>query len=69
MCKNVCWGNSKIRVSNIAFGQLNSQSQKQKDDKHKISLLEAGNLVKWVIDTPSNTNVHYIALDPIQTTL
>ena len=69
LCKNVCWGNSKIRVSNIAFGQLNSQSQKQKDDKHKISLLEAGNLVKWEIDTPSNTNVHYIALDPIQTTL
>ena len=69
LCKNVCWGNSKIRMSNIAFGQLNSKTQKLKDDKHKISLQQAGQLVKWVIDSPTYTNVHYIALDPIQTDL
>ena len=49
LAKNVCWGDSKIRISNIAFGQLNSQSQKEKDDnRRKISLLEAGKYVKWV---------------------
>ena len=68
LAKNVCWGDSKIRISNIAFGQLNSQSQKNKDDtRHKISLLEAGKYVKWVIDSPRDINLHYIALDPIQT--
>lgn len=69
LCKNVCWGTSKIRMSNIAFGQLNSRTLKAKDDKHKISLQEAGQLVKWVIDSPTYTNIHYIALDPIQTDL
>ena len=67
LCKNICWGNSNIRISNIAFGQLNSQSQKAKDTRRKISLLEAGKYVKWVIDTPHHINLHYIALDPIQT--
>ena len=28
LCKNVCWGNSKVRITNIAFGQLNSKTQK-----------------------------------------
>ena len=69
LCKNVCWGNSKVRITNIAFGQLNSKTQKVKDDKNKISLLEAGKLVKWVIDFPPNINLHYISLDPIQTDL
>ena len=67
LCKNICWGNSNIRISNIAFGQLNSKSQKTKDTRRKISLLEAGKYVKWVIDTPHHINLHYIALDPIQT--
>ena len=64
-----CWGNTPIRVSNIAFGQVESKTQEQRDNKNKISLEEAGKLVKWVIDSPRDMNFHYIALDPIQTTV
>ena len=63
------FGTSKIRVSNIAFGQLASATQKQKSNNKKISLLDAGKLVKWVIDSPRDMNFHYIAVDPIQTDL
>jgi NAD(P)-dependent dehydrogenase (short-subunit alcohol dehydrogenase family) len=61
-----CWGNTPIRVSNIAFGQLSSKTQEQRDSKNKISLEEAGKLVKWVIDSPRSMNFHYLAVDPIQ---
>ena len=64
-----CWGNTPIRVTNIAFGQLNSKQQQHRDNKNKISLEEAGKLVKWVIDSPRSMNLHYLAVDPIQTDL
>ena len=68
LCKNVCWGPSPIRITNIAFGQLNSASQKKKqDNRKKLDLEEAGKIVKWVIDSPKEYNIHYISLDPIQT--
>lgn len=66
LCKNTCWGTNKIRISNIAFGQLRSKYKIQKDDINKISLLQAGKMVKWVIDSPTDLNLHYIAMDPIQ---
>mgnify|MGYP006225815123 FL=1 len=67
MSNDSCWGNSNIKVSNIAFGQLNSQSQKErKDNRNKISLRQAGEFVKWVIDSPADINIHYMAMDPIQ---
>ena len=66
LCKYVCWGTNKIRISNIAFGQLRSKYKIQKDNKNKISLLQAGQMVKWVVDSPTNMNLHYIAMDPIQ---
>ena len=51
LAKNVCWGDSKIRISNIAFGLTKQPKSKNKDDtRHKISLLQAGKYVKWVID-------------------
>lgn len=62
-----CWGKTDIRVSCISFGQLQSETQKKRDNKNKISLLEAGRLVKWVIDSPRSMNLHYLAVDPIQT--
>ena len=61
-----CWGKTPIRVSCISFGQLQSETQKKRDNKNKISLLEAGRLVKWVIDSPRSMNLHHIAVDPIQ---
>ena len=61
------FGSSNIRVSNIAFGQLASQSQIVKSTNNKISLIDAGKLVKWVIDSPRDMNIHYLAVDPIQT--
>ena len=67
MSNDSCWGNSEIKVSNIAFGQLSSQSQKErKDNRKKISLEQAGQFVKWVIDSPTDINIHYMAMDPIQ---
>lgn len=67
MSNDSCWGNSNIKVSNIAFGQLNSQSQKErKDNRNKITLRQAGEFVKWVIDSPADINIHYMAMDPIQ---
>jgi NADP-dependent 3-hydroxy acid dehydrogenase YdfG len=67
MSQDSCWGNSDIRVTNIAFGQLNSQSQQAREDgKNKISLLEAGKYVKWLIDQPQHINIHYVCMDPIQ---
>jgi len=68
LCKNICWGPSSIRITNIAFGQLASEGQqRRKDGRKKISLEEAGKIVKWVIDSPNTYNIHYISLDPIQT--
>ncbi len=64
--KNICWGDAPIRVTNIAFGQLDSAGKKRKT-KNKISLEDAGRIVKWVIDSPTTYNIHYISLDPIQT--
>ena len=70
LCRNVCWNGSRIRISNIAFGQLNSKSQQNRQDgRKKISLVEAGKFVQWVINSPKTLNIHYIALDPIQTDL
>jgi hypothetical protein len=66
LSKNVCWGTNKIRISNIAFGQLASKYKVQKNNVNKISLTQAASIVKWVIDSPTNMNVHYIAVDPIQ---
>ena len=66
LSKNVCWGTNKIRISNIAFGQLASKYKVQKNHVNKISLTQAASIVKWVIDSPTNMNVHYIAVDPIQ---
>jgi len=64
-----CWANIPIRVSCIAYGQLNSQSQKQKNTRKKIDLTEAAKVIKWIVDSPAEYNLHYVALDPIQTTL
>ena len=47
--------------------QLLKIEKEKEDNRRKISLLEAGKYVKWVIDTPRDVNLHYIALDPIQT--
>lgn len=65
LVKNVCWGTSDIKITNIAFGQLASKYQNQ-NAKNKIGLVQAGQIIKWVIDCPPNINLHYMALDPIQ---
>jgi NAD(P)-dependent dehydrogenase (short-subunit alcohol dehydrogenase family) len=66
LCKNTCWGTNKIRISNIAYGQLASKYQLLRNNVNKISLTQAANIVKWVIDSPDNLNVHYVSVDPIQ---
>ena len=43
----------------------NSQKER-KDNRNKISLRQAGEFVKWVIDSPADINIHYMAMDPIQ---
>tara|TARA_B100002019_G_C21177535_1_gene551919 strand:- start:280 stop:816 length:537 start_codon:yes stop_codon:yes gene_type:complete len=59
------WENSPIKVSCIAYGPLDSESQLDKPGK-KISLKEAGSIVKFLVDQPAEINTHYICLDPIQ---
>ena len=66
LCKNTCWGTNKIRISNIAYGQLASKYQLLRNNVNKISLTQAANIIKWVIDSPDNLNVHYVSVDPIQ---
>jgi NAD(P)-dependent dehydrogenase (short-subunit alcohol dehydrogenase family) len=68
LSNHACWANKPIRVSCIAYGQLNSQSQKQRDSRQKIDLVEAAKVIKWIIESPAEYNLHYVALDPIQTT-
>jgi len=53
----------------LRLGQLDSKKTNDNSNSKKISLLDAGKLVKWLIDSPRNTNIHYLAVDPIQTTL
>lgn len=68
LSNHACWANKPIRVSCVAYGQLNSQSQKQRDDlREKIDLVDAARILKWIIDTPPSYNLHYLSLDPIQT--
>jgi len=59
-----CWNNSNIKVSCIAYGPLDSESKKL-DTQNKISLIEAGNIIKFVIES-SNCNINYLVVDPIQ---
>ena len=67
-CTWHCFGNSDIKMSYISFGNLASESQlARNDDKARIDLKQAGEYIKWIIEQPSNINLHYLALDPVQT--
>jgi len=67
-CKWHCWGNSEIKMTYISFGNLASESQLARNDgKVKIDLKQAGEYIKWIMEQPANINLHYLALDPVQT--
>lgn len=58
---------NKIRVSCIAFGELNTESQRSRQDgRNKMLLTDAAQYVKILIDSPKTININYICLDPKQ---
>jgi hypothetical protein len=55
------------RVSCIAFGALDTASQRLKNDgRTKMSVVTAAIYVKLLIDSPPTTSINYLCLDPIQ---
>lgn len=61
------FGNN-IRVSCIAYGELDTPNQRARNDnRNKINLITAASYIKMLIDSPSDININYICLDPRQT--
>ncbi len=59
---------NNTRVSCIAFGELNTQSQRdRKDGREKMLLTTAAQYVKLLIDSPPTININYLCVDPRQT--
>lgn len=59
--------NKKVKVSCVAFGQLDTESQRSRNDgRNKIDLEVAAQYVKFLIDLPKNVNINYLCIDPIQ---
>jgi len=57
-----------IRISCIAYGQLDTPEQrKHYDGRKKMSVITAANYIKMLIESPKDINIHYICLDPRQT--
>lgn len=58
---------NNIRVSCISFGELDTVSQRNRNDnRNKLNLLQAASYVKMLIESPSYLNINYICLDPKQ---
>lgn len=56
------------RVSCIAFGELDTESQRSRNDQRvKIMLDLAANYIKLLIDAPPELNINYLCIDPVQT--
>lgn len=56
------------KVSCIAFGALDTTSQRLKNDgRIKMPVVTAATYVKLLIDSPSTVSISYLCLDPIQT--
>lgn len=61
------FGNN-IRVSCIAYGQLDTPEQRARNDnRNKMSVVTAANYIKMLIESPADININYICLDPRQT--
>lgn len=57
-----------VRVSCIAFGELDTISQQSRNDnRNKMSVVTAANYIKMLIESPADININYICLDPRQT--
>jgi hypothetical protein len=56
------------RVSCIAFGELDTESQRLRNDsRNKMMLITAATYIKVLIDSPPAVNINYLCVDPIQT--
>jgi short-subunit dehydrogenase len=56
---------SPIKVSCIAFGELDTSSQRSRNDnRNKINVYDAATIIEQVIE--SKNNISYLNLDPIQ---
>jgi short-subunit dehydrogenase len=58
------WGNTP-KVSYISFGTLNNNQNKHPDRKC-LTVKEAAEYIKWLIDQPKHVNINEISVDPMQ---
>jgi hypothetical protein len=60
------WGKTS-KVSYISFGTL-SNNQEKHPDRKTLSIYEAAQYIKWLIDQPKCVNINEISIDPMQDT-
>lgn len=58
------WGNTP-KISYISFGTL-SNNQEKHPDRKCLSIDEAAQYIKWLIDQPKYININEISIDPMQ---
>jgi hypothetical protein len=62
---NGVW-NSGPRVSYISFGSLENVQAKHPDRK-TLTIQDAANYIKWLIEQPAYLHVNEVSIDPLQT--
>ena len=61
------WGKSNIRVTYISMGHVSTPYVRNRDPNlKKHTMDEVANLIKWVIEYPSYTNIDELSVCPIQ---
>lgn len=67
LSKHSTWFDSKIRCTYFSFGGVNTEKTlKQWEHYNHFSTKEIANYVKWIIDSPLNTNIDELHITPIQ---
>lgn len=61
------WDCPNIRVTYIAFGSIDTPKVREKHpDRLFLTVDDASNTIKWVIDSPKHISINEISLDRIQ---
>lgn len=55
------------KVSYISFGTLDNNQQKHPDRK-TMSIKQAAEYIKWIIEQPKDININELSIDPMQST-
>ena len=62
---NGVWGSKSPKTTLVSFGTLSNNADKHPNRK-TISMSDAGEYVRWIIDQPRNIAVNEISIDPMQ---